>query len=459
MTTIWQQGRSKKRRIEPSREEGFALVTAMLALVSLTVLGVNAMTNTTIETMIAGNDYKSDARLLASDGCVNIALASLADLLYGTNGGGTMLSIPVGNMTFPMLFRNVDDLLNFDVNFDDITPVLNAYLLRNNDIQTGETINTLCTLNATDVYTIHLEDNEGESSEDGNAARDADGFVYLLARLNTQVGNTTRTEDMVKLTLRDTTSLFDGTVNLINPDPSQSDPVLAIQNSNTKIDFGDPDDPSTWQGVVDGGTDKEGMVISDNLADTNDDLFHTVETNRVLPDGIIENRYQPDFEELSDFVRRLINGMTPSAEADETIVSSSQNTTLLGSINNPKVSYIKGKLVMQDGAVGGGILILDVLYGGGVLQNQYAGGLVMEGTARYDGLIVLLPQDSNYDQQLEVTLQGDATLNGALIALSTNQVAGIRYAVRETASARYDASNMLRALRDNRYQVVQWSYK
>ncbi len=449
------------RKADSSTEEGFALVTAMLALVSLTVLGVTAITNSTIETMIAGNDYKADARLLASDGCVDIAVASLPDLLRGTNGGGTMLSIPVGSMMFPMLFRNVNDLLNFDVNYDDITPVLNAYLLRNNDIQAGETINTLCSPNAGDVYTVHLEDNEGEPSEDGNATNDADGKVYLLARLTRQVGGTSRTEDMVKLTLRDTTTLFDGTVNLINPDPSQSDPGLAIQNSNTRIEFGlgDPADPSTWQGVIDGGTAKEGLVISDNLANTNDDWLRTIETNQVLPNGIIEGRYQPDFIELSDFVRRLLNGMTPSAEADETIVSSSQNPTLLGDVNNPKVTYIKGKLVMQDGAVGGGILILDVLYGAGDFGNDYAGGLVMEGTARYDGLVVLLPQDSNYDQRLEVTLQGDATLNGALIALSTNQIAGIRYAIREAATARYNAGTMLRALRDNRFQVVQWSYK
>ncbi len=450
----------KRRRTGFSDEQGFALVTAMLALVSLTVLGVTAITNSTIETMIAGNDYKADSRLLASDGCVDIALASLPDLLYGTNGvDGTTLSIPVGSILFPMNFNHVNDLLNFNQSYGDITPVLNAYLRRNNDIQSSETINTLCSPNASDVYTLHMEDNEGQPGEDGDASRDADGRVYLFARLTTQVGATTRTEDMVKLTLRDTTSLFDGTVNLINPDPNEVDPVAAIQNSNTEIIFGDPLDPYTWQGIIDGGTEKEGLVISDNLASTNDDLFHTVENNQVLPNGIIEGRYQPDFNELSDFLHRLIDGMTPSASAHETIVSASQNPALLGDSNNPKVTYIKGKLVMQDGAAGAGILILDVLYGGGILQNQYSGGLVMEGTARYDGLIVLMPQDANYDQQLQVTLQGDAALNGALVALSTNQIAGIQYAIRELASARYDVGRMLGALRDHRYQVVQWSYK
>jgi Tfp pilus assembly protein PilX len=61
---------SRGSRIEKTRQEGFALITALLVMLILTVLGVSAMTMTSMENRIAGTSKTTESASMAAESCL-----------------------------------------------------------------------------------------------------------------------------------------------------------------------------------------------------------------------------------------------------------------------------------------------------------------------------------------------------------------------------------------------------
>jgi Tfp pilus assembly protein PilX len=57
-------------RVDKARQEGFALITALLLMLILTVLGVSAMTMTSMENRIAGVSKTTEAASMAVESCL-----------------------------------------------------------------------------------------------------------------------------------------------------------------------------------------------------------------------------------------------------------------------------------------------------------------------------------------------------------------------------------------------------
>lgn len=63
-------GESGGCRVEKVRQEGFALITALLLMLILTILGVSAMTMTSMENRIAGVSKTTEAASMAVESCL-----------------------------------------------------------------------------------------------------------------------------------------------------------------------------------------------------------------------------------------------------------------------------------------------------------------------------------------------------------------------------------------------------
>ena len=121
-----------------SNESGMALVTALLILVALTLLAVTAMTNTTINTMIAGNDYQSQQKFYATEGAEELALSALPDLISGLavchhDSYGNPIPPITCNDQKGSPITTLDQLLKYDGDGDNqpdgkIRALLNSYL-------------------------------------------------------------------------------------------------------------------------------------------------------------------------------------------------------------------------------------------------------------------------------------------------------------------------------------------
>lgn len=68
--TTNERDESGECRIEKARQEGFALITALLVMLILTVLGVSAMTMTSMENRMAGVSKTTEAASMAVESCL-----------------------------------------------------------------------------------------------------------------------------------------------------------------------------------------------------------------------------------------------------------------------------------------------------------------------------------------------------------------------------------------------------
>ena len=68
--TTNERGESGGGRVGKTRQEGFALITALLVMLILTVLGVSAMTMTSMENRIAGVSKTTEAASMAVESCL-----------------------------------------------------------------------------------------------------------------------------------------------------------------------------------------------------------------------------------------------------------------------------------------------------------------------------------------------------------------------------------------------------
>ena len=72
-------------RVEKARQEGFALITALLVMLILTVLGVSAMTMTSMENRIAGVSKTTEAASMAVESCLGAGVNVIQQTIYSAD--------------------------------------------------------------------------------------------------------------------------------------------------------------------------------------------------------------------------------------------------------------------------------------------------------------------------------------------------------------------------------------
>ncbi|NOY52508.1 MAG: hypothetical protein GXP58_02680 [Deltaproteobacteria bacterium] len=376
-------------------DQGMALVTALLILLALTLIGMTAMINTTIDTKIAGNDYQNKKNLYAAEGCTELAASNIEAIISGTS-----LNINNTNYTFDSL----NDLLEYDTVDGDITPVLNAYLSPQKEdiLAEGEDINALCNPDDGESYTIHIS-NHG------------DGSFSLFSRYDDK-------RDMVRITFG--TLLLNGAVNLINPGGA-GDNTKRPPNVQIRIE-------SSWEGKIKGKKTKDDTEIkiatTDSLPDIED------ETSAVTS---ITHNYHPTREELDGFVNSLLRGREPDKAAKVIRIDNEHNLDLLlmGTADAPQVTYLQGNVKTENSVTGYGVLIIDDYNDG---CESTAARLDANDNFNYHGLVILRHLDPKHHGVTRIKLSENAKIEGALIAYSDDQENGIEFIIKEHASIDYN---------------------
>jgi len=374
-----------------------ALVTSMLILVSLTVIGSMAMTNTIIDTQIAGNSFSNNQRFYASEGAADLALANLPGLLSGT------LAEPNGTP-----INKLDQLLYYDSDDDgigvgDITPLLKTYL-------NEEDINTFCnpiydSASQTGLYTysVRVEDDNSASDEDNNPLADKNGTVILIVTQTDSIKGTI--EDKVSYTVKRVPIRYDGAVNLIDDD------IMISMFTGAGITGIDP-----------AGRTIDGVVTTDNV-----DNFSSIR-DMVEPGGVIQNPdhlVHPGIDALHELRDSLANQADADGilEGDEIritddnifITNDDGSSDIIDADNflEAEIKYVKGKLTLDRNLHLDGVLVLEEHRSSGTFHA----GLDIGRDGGFDGLLILLTKSTDFEMQdVEINLGRGAEINGVLLA-------------------------------------------
>ncbi|MEK6775537.1 MAG: PilX N-terminal domain-containing pilus assembly protein [bacterium] len=374
-------------------ESGMALVTALLILVGLTLLAVTAMTNTTINTMIAGNDYRSGQEFYASEGAAELALASLTGLISDTNPAIMQMGI-----------HNIENLLGFDSDGDgtpdgDISSILGLYL------NTQDFYGTYCNpdgLEDSYIHSVRIEDDQDEAEINlpDDPLNDINGTFYLIS-CKYEKGNPAKRIDQVSYMIEQVLINYDGAVNLINDD------IVLSMDSSALIDGKDEGDNVT----------KDGMVTTDTLNTELSD-YGPAGLDLVRPNGVIQKPdvlANPSIQELHE-VRDLLSRQVDPVQGGQITINADH---IAGAENNPDaeqfysstIKYIKGELIVN--ADLNGILIVEEYLNP---NGDYSCGLTINKDRKFSGLIILLPRNTGFNQDVNVRLEEGAEINGVLIA-------------------------------------------
>ncbi|MHC4434856.1 MAG: PilX N-terminal domain-containing pilus assembly protein [Planctomycetota bacterium] len=406
-------------------EEGIALVTSLLILLSLTLIGVTATTNTAIDTRISGNDFRSHQRFYASEGAVDFAMASLPALIDGnvTDPSGT-----------PIISMN--DLLNYaENNNSDITPLLNQ-LYNVADVN----ISFFNPDPASFSLVVHLRDNDaGNPNENNNLRVDQDGIVILTAKLSVWNGQT-RSPATNETELEVTRIVLDhgGVVNLINPDLSVN---VTMDDDINKID-GDP---------------IAGISTTDEL------ISITMGASDNINSVVANHSVKPSLADMSLVRDMLVNGLTPHLEGGDSTTPIVIDNVVMNNLgidpNDPHtILYLRGYFELIDN-YNGTIVIEDYKSPSG----DFSIGLMVTSHAEVKGLIMLLPVDrgsvsdcSNADVEIKVLEQ--AKIDGVVFASSQPNGGDINLSMTNKSSITYDASVLQNTGVIGKFVPVQWSY-
>jgi len=385
-----------------SNESGMALVTALLILVALTLLAVTAMTNTTINTMIAGNDYKSQQKFYAAEGAEELALAALPDLISGKNDDVMRMGI-----------KDLDSILSYDSDGDNIADgninkILNAYL----NLKKEDFFSKYCTASSNDplTYAVRIQDyknddtdpDNNDPSDDNDTLTDSNNKVDLIVSQTdpSQIDPMTKrpkTTDLISYTLWRLLIKHDGAVNLIDKDGGVS---ITMQANS----------------LVDGGINKVGIITTDNLwkdfshLDDND-----LNNGEVDPNGVVQRFNQfvnPSIKDLHDVMSLLTNyrNRTPLKEGDPISLGTSDVAA-----NPSSTIYVRGDVTITNN-MSNKVLIIGDYYDS--VTTRYQIGLHLETGVTFNGLILLLPDHDVGSSAIPITLSNGAQINGAIIASS-----------------------------------------
>jgi len=395
-----------------SDERGMALVTALLILVALTLLAVTAMTNTTINTMIAGNDYKSSRQFYAAECANELALAAMPDLI----SGGIPNIIDINSLLHYDSDQDGDPDSDGDGKPDcDITGFLNKkYTDGSKDF---DFFKTYCRPDpANDKfsddyvygvrYGVRIEDDNDEEKlpkppkpqtpQKNDPYNDINDQVNLIS-YKYKSDNPSKRFDQVSFLIEQVLINYDGAVNLIDKDGGVS---ITMQANS----------------LVDGGINKVGIITTDNLwkdfshLDDND-----LNNGEVDPNGVVQRFNQfvnPSIKDLHDVMSLLTNyrNRTPLKEGDPISLGTSDVAA-----NPSSTIYVRGDVTITNN-MSNKVLIIGDYYDS--VTTRYQIGLHLETGVTFNGLILLLPDHDVGSSAIPITLSNGAQINGAIIASS-----------------------------------------
>lgn len=414
-----------------SDDKGMALVSAMLILMALTAAAFTAMTNTTIETQITGNNYSSQTALYQSECAGEMVYAALLS--------------PLG------LSTTLEDLLSWDSDGDsqpdgDLTSGVSgnpsALSVLGN---VPDDIDDLCGPGSgADLLRVQMVDDDLNSP-----FTDSNGEVLLDVYRTDPVRGTVRELRLTVVQLR----LFDysATVNLIDPD--------------TEIRFGPLDLNAPY--VIDGLLDGLGNTVVDGMVTQDEDAIPFGDPdgpNQVLPDGIqYDIDAKPSYQDILEMKQLLLRNLAPIVPVSNgTVRIEGPGDTRLGTPGNPQISFVEGNLEMVN-AYGEGILFIQE-YNDGNMDHM---GLTIEGST-FRGLIVMLPGSVSPDFQngllgagkvgIKIGKHGltgaESSLEGVIVAGSRSN--GIVFEINDASQIGYD-KRIAERLLSKRFRIKSWS--
>jgi len=140
--------------------------------------------------------------------------------------------------------------------------------------------------------------------------------------------------------------------------------------------------------------------------------------------------------------RTLATTLAPAADIALSGTQTVASNTVWGSPEQPVVVYLTGNatdaLTIAGTVNGTGILLID-------------SNVQITGTLNFQGLIIIMRNGT-----LEVTLTGDSTLYGAVIADCTSTNAAIKFNLSGNARLRYSQVAIDRSLKGSKSQVLTW---
>ena len=304
-----------------------ALVSAMLVLMALTAAAFTAMTNTTIETQITGNNKASQTALYEAECAADVVYAALLS--------------PMGAST------DLNDLLAWDSDNDslpdgDLTSGISgqpsALAVLGN---VSEDINDLCGSGSSGVtLAVRMVDDDLTTP-----FTDSNGIVFLDVFRTNPVSGTARELRLTVAQLR----LLDqsATVNLIDPE--------------TEIRFGPLDLNAPY--VIDGLLDELGNTLVDGMVTQDEDTIPFGDPDgpsQVLPDGIqYDMNAKPSHQDILDMQQILLRNVAPIVPvSDGTVRIEGAGDTRLGTPGNPQISLVQGNLEMVDAYGEGAIRVV-----------------------------------------------------------------------------------------------------
>jgi len=438
-------------------ERGMALVTAMLILLALTVLSVTAMTNTSINTRIAGNDFHTQRGEQAAESCAQVATATLQAIIED--------DIKLSDGTTENV-SDIDGLLAYNYDPDNeeanVTPLVDAVL----DEAMSSTLNEICNKNPEETYSVIIRDNDKDYHNKINTAEDNDPLVdkdegfYLKTQMTKQKHDGSYiTKDMVELKLKAVLSSIKGAVNLINADENGD-----LTYAKTEVVFGN-DKGNGWAGKITGDHDDDVSAIV--TTDNNPESVPEEYVDQVVPDGVKvveQNKYdEGTIDDIQDYIDK-IKPAEPDAEGNKVRISNSENNDILGTPGHPKVTYVKGRVEMKGTIQGAGILIIEEHYN--TKKDRYEIGFKMEDATQFDGMVFLVPRSADFNEKIRVKLEDASKLNGAIVAASKYMAfvkegeEAIRFNIKDTAECNFkkwnDEDNSF--IHTSSFTIKDWNY-
>jgi hypothetical protein len=431
--------------VKCSGEQGMALVTSLLILLALSLIGVTAMTNTTVESMISGNDYRYQQRFYAADGVVELALASipviLSDGLTDQNGS------PVDD--FDSLFTY--DAENDGAEVGNITPLIYLAL---DPIDVDRIFKQYDRME----FSIFVSDDDLLSDdENDNLLSDANNKILLTSRLEIWNG-----EDL-ESPIEETEIL----VNHLKIDNSGA-AMLLENNGNANVDLGE-------NARIIGGTVK-GISTTDTLIDItyNGETFtgESAETN--IPDEFLDSidtdqHLKPTLETLQRLRDHLIENVAlyeeysgGTAETPIIIDDTALAAMDVDLLDPTSILYLQGYFELQTDYAG--MIIIEEYVD--PIEKTASCGLIIDHERTLEGLAIILLNEENAERTdingeiaVDITLEGAATIDGMLITSSQPHGTGVDLNLMEGAAITYSSTNFNATKIDQKgYVVDKWAY-
>ncbi len=429
---------SKNVKRSYPNEQGMVLITAMLILTTLTLLGVAAMTNTTIDTMISGNGYMANQRFYAVEGVEEIVISALPDLISGTvtDGGGDPIT-------------KLDQLLGYDNGNEDaypvgdITPLINEYLNSEdffNDYSSPDSF--------TDAYTysVRILDDQDEKKSVGNdPLKDVNNKVNIVS-YKFKVDQGRRTEiDLISYQVQLLLINYNGAVNIIDDNTGIKMEPGALISGRDKSKAGD----------------KEGVVTTDVTSDYSE-IF-----SQVLPDGVqqgFDQLIEPGIRELRDVVDSLTDKVELSGAGEAITLGTKDSNDVKVGGENQEIIYLQGDITITDSMENKILIIQDFKDSSG----EY-GGLTLPEGVEFRGMIILLPRH-DFSDAITITLEDGAEIEGVLIASSQpdpsvynpdNSLYGseILLFLGNNAKIQYDSDSIFNTGFERQFAVLKRTYR